>query len=89
MARTSVSDLRGQWVAYLTAARAVGFNTDGWTMQEGSGSQGVSYTAQRADSRPVPGAIHDGMHYAHLGMTRGDAYLALRHMTAVLEAIAE
>lgn len=83
----TTKDLRGQWLAYLAAARSVGFDTDGWTLHTGSGTQGVAYRATMAGEWPAPGTMHDGMHNAHLGMTRGDAYRALVHMTRTLEAV--
>lgn len=86
---TTKADLSGQWGAYIFAAQAAGFDTDGWTLHLGNGNQGVAYRATRKGERPAPGTIHDGMHNAHLGMTRTDAYIALRHMTMALRAVTE
>lgn len=87
MARISVADVRGAWVAYLAAARSAGFDTEGWTLHMGNGNQGVAYRATMTGQRPAPGTIHDGMHNAHLGMTRSDAYTALRHAASALYAV--
>jgi hypothetical protein len=84
MARVSVTELRYAWAAFVSSAKDAGLDTSGWTLTEGSRTQGVSYSAHAPNGFGVPGTLPAGV----LGRDCREAYTALQHMTATMKAVA-
>lgn len=89
MAQVTVSNVRMAWANYCNMAEAAGFVTDAWHLQEGSSTMGVHYSGRTGDGGAVPGAIGMGFNSAYLGTTRREAYEALLHITAAMQAVVE
>ena len=53
--RITVKNVRTAWALYVMACKRVGFDTEGWFLEEGSPSGGVAFRSYRADRQGTPG----------------------------------
>lgn len=83
--RITITDVRMRFQHYVEAAAKVGFDTEGWTMQEGSSTYGRAFRIYTATGERAPGAEWAG----YIGSTRREAFQALTHMHSLMWEIIE
>ncbi len=83
MATITAGNVRGVFARFVRAAQALGMNTAGWAMIEGSRSDGIGWSLVMADR-----SLGIGRDGNFLGMTEDDAYHALNYMARAWEIAA-
>jgi hypothetical protein len=85
--RYTVKDARRAFKNLKAAAAAVGFNTAGWVLEEGSASAGCAYRVFKRN--PETGALANSPFRSYLGMTAREATARINAMAETLWAVAD
>lgn len=76
----SINDVRSAYAEYARAARAIGFGTNGWSLEEGSKPNGLAY---RTYDNKRFGTVGSG-DWGYLGSTKTEALATLETITRTL-----
>lgn len=83
---TQMIHLTNAFVRYCTAAKRLGWDTEGWGLTTGSKPQGQPY---KVGVRGECGMGLPGMGHGDIGRTRGEAYDTLVTAANVLDDVAK